>query len=165
MAELSACSKSFPNHGFIENLRVPDCLHVLITLQDNGPLQQLQLLRILLQQRLLKKYFHLPDRLQQLRHEKLIFYPRVVPQWTQNLPAFTILTLLTDEISHLPQKNATHDAKVNFLPQNSKHWMSCKLIELVSFDILDINITPQQFSYARYYYLLDIVGYSWHGYS
>ena len=121
MAELSACSKSFPNHGFIENLRVPDCLHVLITLQDNGLLQQLQLLRILLQLRLLKKYFHLPDRLQQLRHEKLIFYPRVVPQWTQNLPAFTILTLLTDEISHLPQKKATHDAKVNFLPQNSKH--------------------------------------------
>ena len=163
MAELSACSKSFPNHGFIENLRVPDCLHVLITLQDNGLL--LKRLRILLQQPLLKKYFHLPERLQQLRHEKLIFYPRVVPQWTQNLPAFTILTLLTDEISHLPQKNATHDAKVNFLPQNSKHWMSCKLIELVSFDILDINITPQLFSYARYYYLLDIVGYSWHEYS
>ena len=116
--ELSACSKSFPNHGFIENLRVPDCLHVLITLQDNGLL--LKRLRILLQQPLLKKYFHLPDRLQQLRHEKLIFYPRVVPQWTQNLPAFTILTLLTDEISHLPQKNATHDAKVNFLPQNSQ---------------------------------------------
>ena len=121
VVELSACSKSFPNHGFIENLRVPDCLHVLITLQDNGLLLQLQLLRILLQLRLLKKYFHLPDRLQQLRHEKLIFYPRVVPQWTQNLPAFTILTLLTDEISHLPQKKATHDAKVNFLPQNSKH--------------------------------------------
>ena len=151
MVELSACSKSFPNHGFIENLRVPDCLHVLITLQDNGLLQQLQLLRILLQLRLLKKYFHLPDRLQQLRHEKLIFYPRVVPQWTQNLPAFTILTLLTDEISHLPQKKATHDTRVNFLPQNSKLWMSCKLIELVIFDILDINITPQLFSYARYY--------------
>ena len=112
VAELSACSKSFPNHGFIENLRVPDCLHVLITLQDNGLL--LKRLRIFLQQRLLKKYFHLPDRLQQLRHEKLIFYPRVVPQWTQNLPPFTILTLLTDEISHLPQKNATHDIKSIF---------------------------------------------------
>ena len=94
------------------------CMYI-ITLQDNGLL--LKRLRILLQQPLLKKYFHLPDRLQQLRHEKLIFYPRVVPQWTQNLPPFTILTLLTDEISHLPQKNATHDAKVNFLPQNSKH--------------------------------------------
>ena len=114
MVELSACSKSFPNHGFIENLRVPDCLYVLITLQDNGVLQQLQLLRILLQQPLLKKYFHLPDRLQQLRHEKLIFYPRVVPQWTQNLPPFTILTLLTDEISHLPLKNAAHDIKSIF---------------------------------------------------
>ena len=156
MVELSACSKSFPNHGFIENLRVPDCLHVLITLQDNGLLQQLQLLRILLQLQLLKEYFHLPERLQQLRHEKLIFYPRVVPQWTQNLPAFTILTLLTDEISHLPQKNATHDTRVNFLPQNSKHWMSCKLIEYhLIFSLWIFLLTPsdiyQLFSDARYY--------------